>query len=503
MPKDEPFADAEIRTMMRPTRLIAATLLIPALAACSRNPEEVIDSWDASDVPVVSQRSWPVPETILLVMIDTLRADVVGAYGSTRGLTPNLDEFAERAAVFENAYGTASWTRPSVASMLTGRYPTSHTAVSKFDTLPEEALLLTEVLESTRSTWSFGITTNAIISPNFGFGQGYDRYGPVEGAERRRYPDDKIGLVPGVAVSEKTISLLADERRAAAESTFAFVQYIDPHVPYYPNPGFIKEPMPDGAYSGSRHDIQRMVADGENAWTKRNIARLRYLYDGEVAYADHAFGELMGGLKQLGLYDGALIVVVSDHGEAFWEHGMQGHGKTLYEEEIRVPLMIKLPGAESGSMLRIGQAVSILDITPTILDAVMLIPAAEIEGRSLLPLISGEFRNGRLAYVFAELHFMENNSVAMVRHGAMKLVATYLQDQNTTLLELFNLDMDPGETNNLISDDGFERQRNELVGALSAWESYVQDRALTRHRTELSEMDGTSINELKGLGYIQ
>jgi len=503
MPRDQPIADTEIRTMMRPTRLIAATLLIPALAACNRNSEEAFDSWDASDVPVLTQRSWPAPEVILLVMIDTLRADFIGAYGSARGLTPNLDAFAERAAVFENAYGTASWTRPSVASMLTGRYPTSHTAVSKLDTLPEEAVLLTEVLESGRSTWSFGITTNAIISPNFGFGQGYDRYGPVEGAERRRYPDDKIGLVPGVAVSEKTISLLADERRAAAETTFAFVQYIDPHVPYYPNPGFIKEPMPDGEYSGSHHDIQRMVADGERAWTKTNIARLRHLYDGEVAYADHAFGELMSGLKQLGLYDGALIVVLSDHGEAFWEHGMQGHGKTLYEEEIRVPLMIKLPGTEFESALRIGQAVSIVDITPTILDTLKLNPVAEVEGRSLLPLINGESRIGRLAYVFAELQFMEDTSVAMVRHGAMKLIATYLQDQNTTFLELFNLDRDPGEANNLIGDDEYEKQRNELLGALSAWESDVQDRALTPNRTELNEMDGTSINELKGLGYIQ
>jgi len=450
-----------------------------------------------------SERSWPVPETIILVMIDTLRADSLGAYGSTRGLTPNLDEFAGHAVVFENAYGTSSWTRPSVASMLTGRYPTSHTAVNKLDALPEDALLVTEILGSARTAWSFGITTNAIISANFGFAQGFDRYGPIKGAERRRYPEDRIGLVPGSIVSDKAVSLFADQQRGAAGITFAFIQYIDPHDPYYPNPEFMKKPAPDGEYSGSRHDIRRMVAEGANAWTEENIARLRYLYDGEVAYADHAFGKLVSGLRHLGLYDGALIIVASDHGEAFWEHGVRGHGKTLYEEEIRVPLMVRLPGAGSQAVSRTEQPVSIVDITPTILDALRIEPAAEIEGRSLLPLINGDARGGRSNHVFAELHFLENVSLQMVRHGPLKLIATYRHDQNKATLELFDLSADPGEMNNLIGDIGYEDQRNELTGALSGWESEIQDGALTRHEMELDEIDGSNIDELKGLGYIQ
>lgn len=492
-------------TCMKRLLPVFSLLAFIALAACKPGVESETGAVDATDRHVFSERAWPVPETVVIVMIDTLRADILGAYGSARGLTPHLDAFANQAVVFANAYGSSSWTRSSVASMLSGRYPTSHTALGKLDILPDEVLLLPEILESNAPTWSFGITTNANTSAGIGFGQGYDHYGPVLGAEKRRYPQDQIGLVPGEAVSGHALELFKDERQAGVDTTFAFIQYIDPHDPYFPNPEFMPGPVPDGEYSGSRRDIDAMVAAGKKARTQNNIARLRYLYDGEVAYNDHAFGELIDGLKRMGLYDEALIIVVSDHGEAFWEHGKRGHGKSLYEEEIRVPFMIKLPGMEPPSTLRIEQAVSVVDITPTILDAMKIVPSEEIEGRSLLPLINGLAREERLEYVFAELHFFENKSVTTIRHDTLKLLATYWHKRkaNKVVLELFDLEGDPLETSNLIDDNNYAHARNELVGALSAWESDVLDWALDSQRVKLEDMDDEIVDELKGLGYIK
>ena len=386
--------------------LIILPLLV-MLAGCESERDAQSGAEPVVQEPGFSERDWPVPETVIIIMIDTLRADIIGAYGSDRNLTPNLDAFAADAVVFENAYGTSSWTRSSVASMVSGRYPSSHTALGKLDILPEEVLLVSEILEAQAPTWTFGITTNANTAAGIGFGQGYDQYGPIKDVERRRYPEDKIGLVPGMTVTEHALSLLADPRADEAERTFAFVQYIDPHDPYFPNPEFMQGPVPAGEYSGSRRDIDQMVAAGKEAWTEVNIARLRYLYDGEVAYNDHAFGEFISGLKRKGMYDTAMIIVVSDHGEAFWEHGVRGHGKNLYEEEIRVPFMIRFPTADTSSAARITQPVSIVDITPSILDAMKVAAPAEIEGRSLLPLINGAKREDRLEYVFSVLHFMK------------------------------------------------------------------------------------------------
>lgn len=483
-----------------------------SLAACRQEAGEspAIDlqapaAPTATELQASHKYEGPRPDTVVLVMIDTLRADILGAYGSDLGLTPNLDAFANEAALFTNAYGTSSWTRSSVASMLSGRYATSHAVLNKKDVVSEAVELLPEILAADRPTWSFGITTNGNTSAKIGFGQGYGRYGPHKAAERRRYPGDRVGLVPGPAVSELALELLEDTRGEAAETAFAFVQYIDPHDPYFPNPGFVDVPEPPGEFSGSRIDIDRMVAAGEAALTADNIARLRFLYDGEVGFVDQAFGQLIDGLKRLDRFDNAMIIVVSDHGEAFWEHGVRGHGKTLYEEEIRVPFLLRLPGMTVGQVERIDQPVSLVDIAPTVLDALGLQPRPGMEGRSLMPLLAGQERDSRVTYVFAELALMENSSRAMLRHGNLKLLATYWhkRGRNRTELELFDLAADPVEALNLVDDPRYADQRASLMAELSAWESDVSRWAVKKESVDLEAMDQELIEELKGLGYIQ
>ena len=232
------------------------------------------------------------PERIVILMMDTLRADKLGAYGSEAGLTPHLDAFAEEAVVFEHAYATSSWTRPTVASMVTGRYPTSHTALGKEDALPEAALTVVEILEDDADTWSFGITTNANISRQVGFGQAYDEYGPLRNVRRRSYPEDRIELVPADEVAAATLERLRSDASKSAARTFGFVQFIDPHDPYYPNPEHNPLPEPPrGDFEGSRTGIDAMMAAGRDVWNDRNIGWLEYLYDGEVArlLLEHVF----------------------------------------------------------------------------------------------------------------------------------------------------------------------------------------------------------------------
>lgn len=483
--------------------------LLALLAGCGGEP--------ASDVPAAAEPlppgDWAAPLThtrpdrILILMMDTLRADKLGAYGSEAGLTPHLDAFAEEAVVFEHAYATSSWTRPTVASMVTGRYPTSHTALGKEDALPDAARTVVEVLEDDADTWSFGITTNANISPRVGFGQAYDEYGPLRNVRRRSYPNDRIGLVPADEVAAATLERLRSEDAGSAGRTFGFVQFIDPHDPYYPNPEHNPLPEPPrGEFEGSRTGIDAMMAAGREAWTDRNIGWLEYLYDGEVAYLDDAFGQFVGALKRDGLYDETMIIVVSDHGEAFWEHGVRGHGKTLYEEEARVPFMIKFAGMPPADARRIDRPVSVVDIAPTVLDAVGIASPDAFEGRSLVPLIEDGTRERRLDYVFSELSLFENYSEVALREGRHKMKVRYWHNRTGTesvVVELFDVIADPGEQRNLADSPEHRDIARDLVARLSVWEADVSEWSLDGTDVDLRSLDEETRRELRGLGYIQ
>lgn len=489
--------------------LLAATGLA-ALTGCGEpaGPEPVETAASAPAGDWAGPLEFDRPERIVVLMMDTLRADVVGAYGSTAGLTPNIDAFAEQAVVFEHAYATSSWTRPVVASMFTSRYPSSHTVLNKEDALPAEAQTLVEILEADADTWSFGITTNANISTAVGFGQSFDRWGPLPDARRRRYPEDRIGLVPADEVAGATLELLAGNEAAAAARTFGFVQFIDPHAPYYPNHALHPvEPPPEGDYQGSRTDIDRMLDAGREARTERNVQWLRWLYDGEVAYLDRAFGEFIAALKERGLYEDALIIVVSDHGEQFFEHGQFEHGKSLYDVEARVPFMIRFPGMPGAHTRRIERPVSVVDLAPTVLDAMDLPIPDEFEGRSLIPFIETGTRDERLDYVFSELAMFKAYSEAALRHDRYKMRVRYWHNRsgaNSVDIELFDVIADPGETNNLALDEGHRDAYRDLLAELSRWEADVSEWSLGAGReVDLDSLDEETRKELRGLGYIQ
>ncbi|HEY8429840.1 MAG TPA: sulfatase-like hydrolase/transferase, partial [Sandaracinaceae bacterium] len=274
---------------------------------------------------------------VLFIVVDTLRADHLPAYGYERGRTPNLDRFARDAVQYQWAFANSSWTRPSFASILTGRYASSHGVMGKPDALPDEVVTLPEVLQE-NGYETAGFVTNFNVAPYFNFQQGFDEYVYLEpefvlGADDAaaklllvqtlRQAIERVRSVrgtvePGTAyqdaetVNRRLFAWLERERRGPF---FLFVGYMDPHDPYFPHPY-------DGTgYARAAH--QR--PDPSEA------PRLRELYDGEISYWDEHFGRLMDELRRRGLYDDMMIVVTSDHGEEFAEHGGFWHGTTLYD----------------------------------------------------------------------------------------------------------------------------------------------------------------------------
>jgi arylsulfatase A-like enzyme/cytochrome c-type biogenesis protein CcmH/NrfG len=331
--------------------LCVPTMLAASAVAASNQP--------AAAKPVVRT---PGPPNIILITLDTTRADRMGFLGSKRGLTPNLDALAKQAAVFVRAYTQAPLTPPAHASILTGTYPQFH-HVNDFETaLAQDLPYAPEILRA------HGYHTAAFIAsivlearPPYapGFDRGFDTYDTEfhnDGPGQDRY---RTVQRRGQEVVAHALAWLSRHR---AGPFFIWVHLYDAHDPYDP-----PEPY-----------------------------KTRYasaLYDGGIAYEDAAVGKLLRQLKLRGLYDGSVIAVTADHGESLGAHGEDTHGIFLYDETMHVPLLIKLPRATTGGK-RIENRVELVDITPTLLQETGIEIPQEMQGVSLLGLMKGEIAGG-------------------------------------------------------------------------------------------------------------
>lgn len=303
----------------------------------------------------------PRPANLLLIAVDTLRADHLGVYGCPRGTSPRLDAFAEGAVVFDDAQSSAPWTLPSFATLLTSLPPLTHRAVSWNRRLDGSFHTLAEVLQEA------GYETAAIVSHTplasvFGLNQGFDVYDE----SRVDVPGKTRDTISSPGVTDRAIALLDTWSRKGAERPwFLWTHYFDPHSAYLPHEGFTER------FTGGRHP-----------------AAPRDLYDGEIAFTDAHIGRLLDAVDSLGLAKRTVVAVVADHGEEFFDHGSTGHGKTLYRELVHVPFLIRAPGIEPR---RVGGLVRLLDFVPTVLDLLGIDATGEsFEGRSLVPVMRGD-----------------------------------------------------------------------------------------------------------------
>ncbi len=384
---------------------------------------------------------------VFLIGVDTLRRDSIGVYNPYKKCSPNIDRFSRGAVVFENAFSTTSWTLPAFTSVFTALYPERHGVNFRTSTI-DPSLLLTRRLQEKFYTLAF--TGDFFVSSRQNFYHGFDYF--EESSDDPNLPTAAEDLF-------KKVGRILD--RLPGRS-FLFLHTYQLHLPYLPERELAREyyrkiGLKDGLFA-----LRRLNIHGEGDFNKglpeEKRARIfRDLYDAGVYTFDRRFGEFIELLKKRGIYRNSMIILFSDHGEEFAEHGGWTHGHTLYNELLRVPLIVKLPGQEEGKLVM--RPVSIVDILPTVLRFYGLSLPQRVDGLDLLGGEKGQRLlraylapegirkgvGGKVAYIFGEYKIIRNQRVEKEQEGVPISSPAY-----RGLLEVYNWRADPGERENLL-----------------------------------------------------
>lgn len=416
---------------MRPHSLNPAlALLFAGLCAC-RGDSRAAPSKGAS---------------VILVSIDTLRSDRLGAYGSKAGLTPNLDALAPEAVVFEEAYSHAPLTLPAHASLFTSLLPSHHGVRDNLGYALSGKRTVAEAFKA-QGYQTIGAISSFVLRKGTGISQGFDEY------------DDAIATRTDAALGHQqrdgtlTAQALTDRLAAAKGPVFAFLHLYEPHTPWEPPPKHAGRASP---------------------------------YDGDVAYADEIVGRFLDSLRSMGRYDDAVIAITSDHGEGLGDHGEKEHGIFLYREALQVPLMIRLPKGRSGGR-RVTTTVRQTDIAQTLLDLAALPALPDTDGESLVPLMqsTGPDRTAYAESFYGRLH-MGWSELYAVTEGRNRYI-------RAPRPEFYDLSTDPLEKNNLIA------QRGALSAQMDAW---VVERSARGTFAQPGAVDAQTREKLRSLGYL-
>lgn len=433
----------------------------------------------------------PQGKNVVLIVVDTLRADHLGCYGYERNNSPNIDGLATEGMLFRNCMSQSSWTLPSIATIMTSVYPTVHQAIDKGKRIPDEFVTLAEVFKNNLYRTA-GIISGVYVTSTYGFNQGFDLFDEEEAG----YGD----VISSHSVTRKAINFL---RKKGRKPFFLFLHYFDPHYIWFKHEGYDYYPNYTGdLFSGQEiNDIRvqgGMLGDDD-------IHYLKALYDSEISFTDKHIGDVLKELRRLDLYDNTMIILTADHGEEFLERGWLGHIRTLFSELIHVPLIIKLANSNF-KKAEIDKVVGTIDIYPTIVDELKLQVAPEIviQGKTILD-VYGTKTEMNSRPLFSEVErvsifkgpYRDKQKIVKraVIHGKWKLI-----ENKDHSLELYDLSSDRFERNNLVSRNGSIRE--ELEGYLKRWGE--ENRAIMDHRGVSNEVvvDDELKAKLKSLGYI-
>lgn len=439
---------------------------------------------------------------ILLLTIDTLRTDALRPETA-----PALTALASKSVVFSHARSSGPWTAPGFAGMLSGTTPWVHGALWLGTTAAPELPFLAERLRDAGYPTA-AIGSNYILS-SWGargrFDQGFDefRFFPftqlpmTRSLERLRQARPQwVGLDASTDELAKQAVDWLDEQ--GASPYFLWLHFYDPHAPYEPPPEFSPpgEPHPEIGRVGGQELLDDFLS-GEKALSPDGAAWLRALYEAELRYVDDRVGRVLDALRRSGRFDEALIVVASDHGEEFFEHGGTAHGWTLYEEQLRVPLLIKPPGSRKG--LRVDAPVGTIDVAPTVLElAGVSYDSADFQGRSLACRWAEEPCELSHTPHFATGLIGERQQRAVLFDG-LKLI----DDPVWNRAELYDLALDPGETRDLAAERPDDVARGRALLDQHAAESAELRRRLGLGAGRQAGFDDAARDRLRSLGYIQ
>jgi arylsulfatase A-like enzyme len=401
-------------------------------------------------------RSAPPLDGAVLILIDTLRADHLGAYGHARPTSPEIDGLAARGALFEQTITTCSWTLPAVSSLLSGRALTA----AVFD-----GGLRTSLVEPLRSAGlhTAAFTEGGFVSAHFGLDRGFEHFEETEGPVRLVLPGGSEPVGAGSGGIEHTFARAeAWLRKRPPGRFFLLVHTYEVHAPYRRTTFAAGHPRGALGETFELADVQR-VRQGELTLGPTELAYLDQLYDGGVRSADDQVGQLLGVLGALGLTDRTLVVLTADHGEDLGGRDARfagDHGHTLYEEQVRIPLIVMDPRHPEWAGRRISSPVRILDVMPTILDLLGVARPAGVDGRSLVPLLQGRERAERPALIrlFPRGGGRARPVRTALREGGYKLVVSLpFFDPQEPAVALYDLRTDPGERTNLADRDAARR----------------------------------------------
>jgi arylsulfatase A-like enzyme len=448
--------------------LVSVGLIVVGLSRMLRfrTPDRPTGSWE--EIRELSERG---DLNVVFILIDTLRADRLSAYGYERSTSPVFDALAETGILFRDVLAQSTWTKASMASLWTASYPTT-TGITRFPHgLPDEATMPAEIFRDAGYR-TVGIWRNGWVAPNFGFGQGFDLYfrPPLRSGKNARADNPSAFRVPGTD-QDATLSAVEFLRGVGDERFFLYMHYMDVHQYVYD----------DSADFGTTYSD---------------------IYDNSIAWVDKNVGHLMAVLQREELMRRTIVVVASDHGEAFDEHGTEGHARNLYSETVRTPLLISLP-IRLKQGIRVDTPVENVDIWPTVMELVGLPSVPGNQGRSLLPVIEatarGEedsdrsrTRHGLLDTTWGK-RGKESRPMHSVGDGRYRLIQRPEKPEGA---QLFQMEEDRLEQHDIAADnpDVVERLRGALAAhldaAVPAWGG-----------PEQVSLDDFELSQLRALGY--
>ena len=467
------FALIVATPLLRRLLIALAVVALPAaLAGCRRG--------DPESPRAVATESAVERPNVVLISVDTLRADHLGAYGYARPTSPNVDALARRGVTFERATSPSSWTLPAHASLLSGVSPYRHGAISGASRIRDDVPLLAELMRA-QGYHTAAFVNAPFVSRAFGFARGFERFDQRFEQRRRDFAQRREAILDAVARLEPPF--------------FLFLHYMDVHTPYRPPAEFNRfakdrrssEVLRDLGVK-SVLDLQHAARRGPLGMSAADRDRLIDLYDGEILALDAHLGELLRRLNER--FPDTVVVLTADHGEEFLEHGGFGHGDTLYEEVLHVPLIVAGPDVPGGA--RVPVVVSLVDVVPTLLERVGAPVPAGLDGRSLVAEL-GSGDDAAAAHADARilaLHTASHDgtlSLRGVRSGVRKL----LRDDGKGTRELYDLASDPRELRSLAPAVGDARLEQALATLGVAAPGAVA-----------APPDPKAVESLKALGYL-
>ena len=433
--------------------------------------------------PDPRDRSTP---NVIVYLIDTLRADHTPMYGYERNTMPRLAGLSDK-IIFERAYSTAARTRPAAASALTGLYPcANHARLGRG--LDHSIETLAETLRASGWSTAAFVANGNVFAPEYAFEQGFDRFVAVRGQRRDNH-----------AYTEEINELLLPAVRALSdEPFFLYIHSVDPHSPYDPPPAYagrFRDPDYDGPIT-PRTTRSRLLR--KSVQTPSDVAFVRDLYDEDILYQDSELGRLIDILEDEDLLEKTVLIVVSDHGEEFAEHGDWEHGNRLFQEQIRIPFVLRIPGRGD---TRLDTPISLADLPPTLLGLFGLRSATGTQGRDLSTLVLRGNEQATWAVYAEEVTNIPGGDLQTLVAGDWKLIrrADGTAEDGSVSYSLFHLGDDPGEQKDRSASEP-EKVRRLRKALRERGKGLYRNKPPMRSAVRIDEQ---TLRQLRALGYLE